>query len=144
MADHEILYQTDCTELKLTDRNMRILRAAGIFMLDILILYGILFVQFLAFGSGGILIPIVVFLVLSVIVLPAPILTIPTRYRILLSGVDSDGKRLVPLKSNYRIRVNQKRKFVSVMHPTRGEFMRLYTREPRKLELAVQRVMSRR
>ncbi|MBS7623365.1 DUF2208 family protein [Candidatus Bathyarchaeota archaeon] len=144
MADHEILYQTDCSELKSTDRNMRILRAAGIFLLDIMILYGILFVQFLVFGVGGFLIPIVVFLALSVTVIPAPILTIPTRYRVLLSGVDSDGKRLVPLKSNYRIRVNQKRKFVSVMHPTRGEFMRLYSGEPRKLELAVQKVISRR
>lgn len=144
MADDDVLYRTDCTELKSTDRNMRILRAALIFLMDIAILYGIFFVQVAVFRVGGFLITMIVFLALSIIVLPAPLLIIPTHYRILPTGVDSDGKRLIPLKSNYKTRVNDKRRYVSVLHPTRGEFVRLYSSEPRKLELAIQKATRRR
>jgi len=144
MADSSILYQTDCTELKSADRNMRIVRAALIFLVDIAILYGMFFIQVAIFRVEGFLISMIIFLALSIVVLPAPILIMPARYRILPTGVDSDGKRLIPLKRSYRTRVNDKRRYVSVLHPTRGEFMRLYSSEPRKLELAIQKVTRRK
>lgn len=144
MADSEVLYQSDSTDLKLADRNMRIFRAILIFLLDIAILYGIFFVQVALFQIPSLLVSIVAFLFLSILILPAPLLIIPTRYRIMANGVDSDGKRLIALKPRYRTKTNEKRMYVSVLHPRRGEFMRLYSKEPGKLQRAIQKAIPRR
>lgn len=144
MMDKDVLYQADSKDLKLADRNRRILRAILIFLLDILILYVIVFVQVVVFHVGNLLISMIVFLILSVLLLPSPILIIPSRYRVLSTGIDSEGKRLIPLKSNYLAKVNEKRGYVSVFRPRRGEFIRLYSAEPRKLQNAIEKAIHRR
>jgi uncharacterized membrane protein len=144
MTDKDVLYQTDSTDLKLADRNRRVLRAILIFLLDIVILYAVVFVQLVVFHVGNLLISMIVFLILSALLLPSPILIIPTRYRVLSTGIDSDGKRLFPLKPNYLAKVNEKRGYVSIFRPRRGEFIRLYSAEPRKLQNAIQKVTHRK
>ncbi|MGQ9542879.1 MAG: DUF2208 family protein [Candidatus Bathyarchaeia archaeon] len=139
MADFEILYEGHVTDLKLADRNMRMYRAILIFLLDVAILYGISFIQIAVFQYPNLLVSIAVFLILTVSILPAPILITPSDYRILPRAVDTGGRRLIPLRSNYRTKTNERRRFVSIMHPRRGEFMRLYTAEPQKLQYAIQR-----
>jgi len=143
LTDSDVLYESDARGLKYADRKMRILRALSIFLLDVAILYGV-FVVLLIFGLGNILILMIIFLALSILVLPAPILMTPGRYRILSTGVDSDGKRLIPLRPNYKARANNKRMFVSVLHPRRGEFMRLYASEPAQLQQAILKVIEGR
>jgi uncharacterized membrane protein len=138
MVDNEILYETDSSSLKYADRNMRIYRAILIFLLNLAILFGVLFL------SGNILISIISFLILAVLILPTPLLIVPSRYRILRTGLDSDGKRIIPLKSSYRTKLNHKRMFVSIMHARRGECIRLYSEDPKQVQIAVQKVTGRR
>lgn len=138
MADNEILYETNSNSLKNTDRNMRIYRAILIFMLDLAILFSVLFL------SGSILISMISFLILAVLILPTPLLIVPGRYRILKKGLDSDGKRIIPLKSSYRTKLNHQRRFVSIIHARRGECIRLYSEEPQQVQIAVQKVTRRR
>jgi uncharacterized membrane protein len=137
MADTEILYDTDSSSLKNADRNMRIYRAILIFLLDFAILFAVLFL------SGSILISIISFLILAVIILPTPLLIVPSRYRILKTGLDPDGKRIIPLKSSYRTKLNHKRRFVSIIHARRGECIRLYSENPQQAQIAVQKVTRR-
>jgi hypothetical protein len=143
MANKDVLYQTDSTDLKLADHNRRVLRTILIFLLDIVILYAVVFVQ-VVFHVVNLLISMIVFLILSVLLLPSPILIMPSRYRVLSTGIDSDGKRLIPLKSNFLAKVNEKRGYVSVFRPRRGEFIRLYSAEPRKLQNAIEKVTQRK
>ncbi|WP_455278020.1 DUF2208 family protein [[Eubacterium] cellulosolvens] len=138
MADNEILYETDSSSLKYADRNMRIYRAILIFLLDFVILFAVLFL------SGSILISIISFLILAVLILPTPLLIVPSRYRILKTGLDSDGKRIIPLKSSYRTKLNYNRRFVSIIHARRGECIRLYSEDPQQVQIAVQKVTRRR
>jgi len=138
MADNEILYETNSNSLKNVDRNMRIYRAILIFMLDFAILFSVLFL------SGSILISMISFLILAVLILPTPLLIVPSRYRILKTGLDSDGKRIIPLKSSYRTKFNHQRRFVSIIHARRGECIRLYSEEPQQVQIAVQKVTRRR
>jgi hypothetical protein len=152
LTDSDVLYESDGRGLKHADRKMRNLRSISIFLLDVAILYGVYFVLEiitgfglgLSLGSGSVLILMIIFLALSILVLPAPILMTPGRYRILSTGVDSDGKRLIPLRPNYKTRANNKRMFVSVLHPRRGEFMRLYASEPAQLQQAILKVIEGR
>ncbi|TRO61512.1 DUF2208 domain-containing protein [Candidatus Bathyarchaeota archaeon] len=137
MADNEILYETNSNSLKNTDRNMRIYRAILIFMLDLAILFSVLFLF-------GIWISIISFLILAVLILPTPLLIVPGRYRILKKGLDSDGKRIIPLKPSYRTKLNHQRRFVSIIHARRGECIRLYSEEPQQVQIAVQKVTRRR
>lgn len=141
MSDSDVLYEGDARGLKYADRKMRVLRALGIFLLDIAILYGAFFILAIL-GLGDFLLLIVIFLVLSILVLPAPVLMTPGRYRILSTGVDSDGKRLIPLRPNYKTKINSMRRYVSVLHPRRGEFMRLYSSEPERLQQAIRKVIE--
>jgi uncharacterized membrane protein len=138
MADNEILYETDSSSLKYADRNMRIYRAILIFLLDFVILFAVLFL------SRIILISIISFLILAVLFLPTPLLIVPSRYRILKTGLDSDGKRIIPLKSSYRTKLNHNRRFVSIIHARRGECIRLYSEDPKQVQIAVQKVTRRR
>lgn len=138
MADNEILYETNSSSLKNADRNMRIYRAILIFLLDFAILFSVLFL------SGSILISMISFLILAVLILPTPLLIVPSRYRILKTGLDSDGKRIIPLKSSYRTKLNHQRRFVSIIHARRGECIRLYSEEPQQVQIAVQKVTRRR
>ncbi|MEM3501420.1 MAG: DUF2208 family protein [Candidatus Bathyarchaeia archaeon] len=144
MADFEVLYEGHATDLKLADRNMRMYRAILIFLLDVAILYSIFFIQIIVFQYPNLLVSMVVFFILTVLILPAPILITPSDYRILPKAVDTDGKRLIPLRPNYRTKTNEKRRFVSILHPRRGEFMRLYTTEPKKLQYAIQKATLRK
>jgi len=141
LSDSDVLYEGDARGLKYADRKMRVLRALGIFLLDIAILYGAFFILAIL-GLGDFLLLIVIFLVLSILVLPAPVLMTPGRYRILSTGVDSDGKRLIPLRPNYKTKINSMRRYVSVLHPRRGEFMRLYSSEPERLQQAIRKVIE--
>ena len=137
MADNEILYETNSSSLKNADRNMRIYRAILIFLLDFAILFSVLFL------SDSILISMISFLILAVLVLPTPLLIVPGRYRILKTGLDSDGKRIIPLKSSYRTKLNHQRRFVSIIHARRGECIRLYSEEPQQVQIAIQKVTRR-
>ena len=143
MADNEILYQSDSTDLKNADRKPRAVRSVLIFLLDIAILYGLFFILIIL-GLGNILILMIIFVGLSILLLPAPILITPGSYRILPRGVDTDGKRLIPLKASYKTKVNSRRKYVSILHQRRGEFMRLYSREPQDLQRIIQKVIGRK
>jgi uncharacterized membrane protein len=142
MADNEILYETNSNSLKNVDRNMRIYRAILIFMLDFAILFSVLFLS--GNSARALLIAIISFLILAVLILPTPLLIVPGRYRILKTGLDSDGKRIIPLKSSYRTKLNYQRRFVSIIHARRGECIRLYSEEPQQVQIAVQKVTQRR
>lgn len=143
MAEYDVLYRTNASELRRTDRKMRILRALLIFLFDFGILYAMIFVQFMILHVPNPLVSITAFLVLTVLVLPVPILIVPSNYRILPIGIDSEERKIISIKHTYRTKANQKRMYVSILHPRRGEFVRLYSDDTIKLQNALQRLIQR-
>ncbi len=121
----ETLYEIEASDLKTADRRMRILRSVGIFILEMLLLLGL----FMVFG----LLAIAIFLLAVLLFLPSPAVIVPAKYRITSAGVIHDRAKMIPFKRNYKVRMNEKRKFVSMLHRRRGEFLRLYTPEPSRV-----------
>jgi len=101
---------------------MRIFRSIGIFILEMVFLLGL----FMVFS----LLAIAIFLLAVILFLPSPAVIVPAKYRITSAGVIHDEAKMIPFKRNYKVRMNEKRKFVSMLHSRRGEFLRLYTPEP--------------
>jgi len=104
---------------------MRIFRSIGIFILEMTLLLGL----FMLFG----LLAVAIFLLAVFLFLPSPAVIVPARYRITSAGVIHDEAKMIPFKRNYKVRMNEKRKFVSMFHSRRGEFLRLYTPEPSRV-----------
>ncbi len=125
--DSEILYEAEVSDLKSADKGRRILRSISIFILEILFLLGMSII------FGNIIIPAIIFIVAVILIIPTPILMTPSSYRVMKHGIDCDGRRLIPIKKDYKATMNEKRKFVSILHKRRGEIIRLYAREPSKL-----------
>jgi uncharacterized membrane protein len=143
VAEEDVLYQTNATELKRADRKMLILRALLIFLFDFGILYAMIFIQSVILHVQNPLVSITAFLVLTILVLPVPILIVPSNYRILPRGIDSEERKIIPIKHTYRTKANHKRMYVSLLHPRRGEFVRLYSSDTTELQNALQRVIQR-
>lgn len=125
--DKEILYEAEVEQLKSADKGRRIFRTILIFVLEILFLLG------LALIFGNILVPAIIFMICVLIFIPSPMLIAPSKYRVMKHGVDCNGRRTVPFKKGYKANMNLQRKFVSILHNRRGELIRLYTNEPKKL-----------
>ena len=121
----ETLYEIDASGLKRDDQRMRIFRSVGIFILEMTLLLGL----FMVLG----LLAIAIFLLAVFLFLPSPVVIVPARYRITSAGIIHDESKMIPFKRNYKVRMNEKRKFVSMLHSRRGEFLRLYTPEPSRV-----------
>jgi len=121
----ETLYEIDASGLKRDDQRMRIFRSVGIFILEMTLLLGL----FMVLG----LLAIAIFLLAVFLFLPSPVVIVPARYRITGAGIIHDESKVIPFKRNYKVRMNEKRKFVSMLHSRRGEFLRLYTPEPSRV-----------
>jgi len=121
----ETLYEIEASGLKRADRNMRIFRAIGIFILEMALLLGLS----MLFG----LLAIAIFLLAAILFFPSPVLIVPAKYRITSAGVIHGEAKMIPFKRNYKVGMNEKRKFVSMSHSRRGEFLRLYTPEPSRV-----------
>ena len=119
------MYEVEASELKSADRRMRIFRSIGIFILEMVFLLGL----FMVFG----LFAIAIFLLAVILFLPSPAVIVPARYRITSAGVIHGEARMIPFKRNYKVRMNEKRRFISMLHSRRGEFLRLYTPEPSRV-----------
>ena len=121
----EVLYEVDATELKAEDRRRRVVRSILVVAFQIaFILVLVLFLELLA---------LVVFLVAMYTFLPNAIVPTPSRYKLTSQGVVLDERVMFPLKRGHRLRPNEGRKFVSVLHRWKGEVLRLYTPEPKRV-----------
>jgi uncharacterized membrane protein len=121
----KVLYEANVTDLKMADRKRRILRSAVLFILQL----ALIFVLVSILGVWAILI----FLLAMYMILPTPIIPVPSKYKITSQGVMLNERRVFSLKRGYRLRSNEERKFVSVLHRRRGEIFRLYTPEPKRV-----------
>ncbi len=124
--DREILYEEEVSDLKSADKGRRIFRTIAIFVLEIFFILGMAL-------ALGILVSAIIFLIAVVLVIPAPILVTPSHYRVMKHGIDCDGRKMMPIKKDYRASLNERRKFVSILHKRRGEIIRLYSKDPSKL-----------
>jgi hypothetical protein len=125
--DKKMLYDAEVTQLKSADKSRRLLRSILIFIFEL----GFLF--FVSYVTGSIIIAIILFMVSVVLFIPSPMLITPSNYRVKQKGVEIDGGKLIPFKRGYKVGMNEERRFVSILHPRRGELIRLYTNEPSKL-----------
>lgn len=121
----EVLYEVDATELKTEDRRKRVVRSI------LVIVFQVAFILVLVWFLG--MLALVVFLVAMYTFLPAAIVPTPSRYKLTSQGVVLDERVMFPLKRGHRFRPNEGRKFVSVLHRWRGEVLRLYTPEPKRV-----------
>jgi len=124
--DREILYEEEVSDLKSVDKGRRIFRTIAIFVLEIIFILGMAL-------ALGILVSAIIFLIAVVLVIPAPILITPSHYRVMKHGIDCDGRKMMPIKKDYRSSMNERRKYVSILHKRRGEIIRLYAKDPSKL-----------
>lgn len=124
--DREILYEAEVSDLKSADKGRRILRTITIFVLEILFIWGMAL-------ALSIVVSAIIFLIAVVLIIPAPILMTPSHYRVMKHGIDCDGRKMMPIKKDYRANMNERRKYVSILHKRRGEIIRLYAKDPSKL-----------
>jgi uncharacterized membrane protein len=124
--DKETLYNAEVTQLKSADKSRRLLRTVLIFIFEL----GFLF--FISYFLG-IVFAIIFFLISVILFIPSPMLITPSNYRVMKKGVQIDGGKLIPFKRGYKASMNEDRSYVSILHPRRGELIRLYTNEPSKL-----------
>jgi len=127
MADitAEVMYEVDATEFKAEDRRKRVIRSILVFAFQIVfILVLVMFLGILA---------LVVFFVAMYTFLPTAIVSTPSRYKLTNQGVVLNERVMFPLKMGHRFRPNEGRKFVSVLYRWRGEVLRLYTPDPKRV-----------
>jgi len=121
----EVLYEVDATELKTGDRKKRMMRSF------LVVVFQVAFILVLVWFLG--LLALVVFFVAMYTFLPAAIVPTPSRYKLTSQGVVLNERVMFTLKRGHRLRSNEGRKFVSVLHRWRGEILRLYTPEPNRV-----------
>jgi len=121
----EVLYEVDATELKAEDRRRRVVRSI------LVVTFQVAFILVLVLFLG--MLALVVFLVAMYTVLPNAIVPTPSRYKLTSQGVVLDERVMFSLKRGQRLRPNEGRKFVSVLHRWRGEVLRLYTPDPNRV-----------
>ncbi len=131
----KVLYEIDAVDLKSSDRGKRILRSTGLFVLQMALVLGL----FLLIGIWAIFILILA----TYVFLPSPIIPVPSRYKITAKGIIIDNRSIFPLRKDYKLRFNEKRSFVSILHRWRGEIIRLYTPEPEKVTNILDKLISK-
>lgn len=138
----KVFYRARVVELKRADGRKRRARSVIISVLEALPLLAL----FLLWGSrsfswtSGAFAGIVLYFLAAWLFLPNPFLQVPDEYTITLKGIMIGGiKRLILKKGTY-LRVNEERRFVSICHRYKGEAVRLYTPEPKKVVTALQQI----
>ncbi|KPV64864.1 MAG: hypothetical protein AOA65_0710 [Candidatus Bathyarchaeota archaeon BA1] len=121
----KVIYEADATDLKMADRRKRILRSSAMFIFQLALIF--ILVSILGVWA------MFIFLLAMFMFLPAPIIPTPSKYKITSQGVMLDERRIFSLKKEYKLRANEERKFVSILHRRRGEILRLYTSEPKRV-----------
>ena len=132
--ENKTLYEADVPDLTLKGRNRRIFRAANILVFELALLV------ILTFFFG--IFAIIFYFIALLIFLPHPLLTSPSKYKIITRGVVYRENRLIPLKKEYKLQINTKGEFVSVLHHRKGEFLRLYTHEPEQVHKILNSLIS--
>ena len=121
----DIVYEVDVADLKRADRARRIVRAVVLSSLYFIFIFALVLV------IGMLALPVFLFALFAF--LPAPLVPTPSRYKITSRDILFDKYKKFPLRRGYTPRLNEERKFVSIHHRWRGELIRLYTPEPKKV-----------
>ncbi len=128
--------EIDVTELKKADRIMTFAHTIALLIIEFL---GMLFVFILTGYIGLIVLFVVVF-----IFFPSPYPTIPVKYTISDKSIMFNEKNIISIPSNFKIKTNTGRMFVSISHPRRGEIVRLYNKEPVKLSVILENMKKKK
>jgi len=123
--DDMAIYEDEVRELKVGNQKGRILYSLKVILFELLVL--VLMLQFL--GTGA----IIGFVVALVAFLPTPYFTVPETYRIIQGAIIFNGGKVLKLNKGQRLRLDVEGRYVSLLHPRKGEFLRLYTHEPEKV-----------
>ena len=117
--------EIDVTELKKTDRKRTMAHAIGLLLVE----FFAMLVALTLFSYIG----LIAILVVVFIFFPAPFPPMPPKYTVSNESIMFDGKKIVKLPSNFKVKTNIDRMFVSISRPRRGEVLRLYSRNPVEL-----------
>jgi uncharacterized membrane protein len=129
-----VLYEADVKDLKLADRGRRNLRSALVFIGEMAVIFPLVFLL----GIIG----IIIFFLAVFMFLPIPFVMTPDRYKIAGKGAVLDERRFFSFKKGLKLSINEERKFVSIRHRWKGEVLRLYTPEPRKVYEIVENLIA--
>jgi uncharacterized membrane protein len=88
------------------------------------------------------IIGIIIFFLAVFMFLPIPFVMTPDRYKIAGKGAVLDERRFFSFKKGLKLSINEERKFVSIRHRWKGEVLRLYTPEPRKVYEIVENLIA--
>ncbi len=123
--EDKTLYETEVADLKQKDRRGRIFRSINILVFEFAL------VIILTFFFG--MLAIIAYLFALFTILPYPIFRTPSKYKITTRGVTLQDNKVISIKKDNKLQINKKGNYVSVFHPRRGEFLRLYTNELEKV-----------
>jgi len=129
-----VLYEAEVTDLKMEDKNKRILRFVTILANEL----ALLFLLGIFLGIIGLIIGAVVMWVF----LPFPLVRTPNRYQITNKGIICDGNRYVELKTDFKFKLNEERKLISI-YRGRKEILNIYSPEPDKVLDILNRLVKR-
>ena len=124
-ARSRVLYEFDATDLKMADRNQRILRSVGVFAAELALIFVVAISPLEIYG-------VIILFIAILFLLPSPVAVAPSKYKITKQGVLFNGQKVFPLQKKYKLRVNYDRKFISV-RDRKGEVLKLYTTELEKV-----------
>jgi len=124
-ARSRVLYEFDATDLKMADRNQRILRSVGVFAAELALIFVVAISPLEIYG-------VIILFIAILFLLPSPVAVAPSKYKITKQGVLFDGQKVFPLQKKYKLRVNYDRNFISV-RDRKGEVLKLYTTESEKV-----------
>jgi len=122
----KILYEAEVTELKLADQRKRAYRSILMAICE-----SLFFV--LLCGLLGIIFGITIFLAALFVFLPPLFIITPSRYQLTSQGIINNDQTFSPFRKGYHLHINEKRNFVSISHRWKGEILRLYSREPKRI-----------
>ncbi|MGD0330077.1 MAG: DUF2208 family protein [Nitrososphaeria archaeon] len=127
--------EIDVTELKKADRKRTIIYAIGLILVE----FFVMLLALILFSYIG----LIVLLVFVFIFFPSPYHTMPQKYTISNGSIMFDGKKIVKIPLNFKVKTNADRMFVSIKHPRRGEVLRLYSRDPVELSEILENIRKK-
>jgi hypothetical protein len=134
-----VLYEVDATNLKMTDRNKRILGSVGIFSVELAFIFIVSFL--LNTSEWMMVVGFAILLIAIMFFLPTPLVLAPSKYKITKQGIFFNGEKAFPLEKKYRLKVNQNRNFISV-RDRKGEVLKLYTTETEKVMKILDKILA--
>lgn len=138
-ARSRVLYEVDATNLKMTDRDKRVLGSASVLSVEIALIFIVAYIT--SASEWGMIAGLAILFIAILYFLPTPLVLAPSKYKITRQGILFNGEKTFALGKKYRLKADQNRNFVSV-RDRKGEVLKLYTTETEKVVKILDKIIA--